>query len=86
MSAKSRARHLVSIRGFYQFLLQEKHIEHNPAKRIDLPKTGFKLPDVLSIEDVEKALGRARTKNHLRGFVMPLCWSCFTPPEFAFPS
>jgi integrase/recombinase XerD len=40
LSARSRARHLVSLRGFFKFLTHEKIIEKNPAQKIDLPKTG----------------------------------------------
>ncbi|MFO8083510.1 MAG: site-specific integrase, partial [Desulfobacterales bacterium] len=47
LNARSRARHLVTIRGFYKFLAQEKIIEHNPAHIVDLPKLGLQLPDVL---------------------------------------
>lgn len=53
LSARSRARHLVSLRGFFKFLTHEKVIETNPAQQIDLPKTGMQLPDVLSVADVE---------------------------------
>ncbi|MBW2467687.1 MAG: site-specific tyrosine recombinase XerD [Deltaproteobacteria bacterium] len=54
--ARSRARHLVAIRGFYRFLVQEKILRHNPAKLVDLPKTRLALPDVLSREDIERLL------------------------------
>ena len=53
LSARSRARHLVSLRGFFKFLTHEKIIEKNPAQQIDLPKTGMQLPDVLTVTDVE---------------------------------
>lgn len=53
LTARSRARHLVSLRGFFKFLTNEKIIEKNPAKQIDLPKTGLQLPDVLTVADVE---------------------------------
>ncbi len=53
LGARSRARHLVTLRGFYRFLAQERVISANPTKIIDLPKTGFKLPDVLSVEDIK---------------------------------
>jgi integrase/recombinase XerD len=52
LGARSRARHLVSLRGFFTFLTAERLIEHNPARQIDLPKTGSPLPDVLSVSDV----------------------------------
>ena len=47
------ARHLVTLRGFFKFLTHEKIIDKNPARQIDLPKTGLQLPDVLSVADVE---------------------------------
>lgn len=56
LSARSRARHLVALRGFYRFLLQEKVLDHDPSRLIDLPKTGLKLPDALSFEEIETLL------------------------------
>lgn len=52
LGARSRARHLVSIRGFYRFLVQEKMIRTDPSRTIDLPKSGLKLPDVLSEKEI----------------------------------
>jgi len=56
LGARSRARHLVTIRGFYRFLVEEKAIKNDPTRVIDLPKSGLKLPDVLSFEEVENLL------------------------------
>jgi integrase/recombinase XerD len=56
LASRSRARHLVTLRGFYRFLVQEKILETNPAKMVDLPKSGRKLPDVLKIEEVVRLL------------------------------
>jgi integrase/recombinase XerD len=66
LSARSRARHLVSLRGFFKFLTNEKIIDRNPASQIDLPKTGMHLPDVLSVADVE-ALIDAPDRNKPEG-------------------
>ncbi len=63
LGAKSRARHLIALRGFYRFMVQEKTIEHNPTKIIDLPREGLKLPDVLSVEDVKLLLNTPDTKK-----------------------
>lgn len=52
LSARSRARHLVTLRGFFKFLVQEKIIKKDPTRIIDLPKTGIKLPDVLSLDEI----------------------------------
>ena len=56
LTPRSRARHLVSIRGFYRFLVQEKILPADPAALIDLPKSGLRLPDVLSVEEVKRLL------------------------------
>lgn len=56
LGARSRARHLVAIRGFFKYLVQEKVLEKNPAKLVDLPKTGLHLPDVLSVFEMERLL------------------------------
>ena len=56
LSAKSRARHLISIRGFYKYLTTEKLISANPLKDIDIPKTGRHLPGVISVNEVEALL------------------------------
>ena len=56
LSAISRARHLVTIRSFYRFLNQEGLLDEDPARLIDLPKIGLKLPDVLSVREVRALL------------------------------
>jgi integrase/recombinase XerD len=57
-AARTRARHLVSLRGFYQYLLQSKLIDSNPAKLVDLPKSGLRLPEVLNIAHIERLLAQ----------------------------
>ena len=56
LSARSRARHLVALRGFYRFLVEEEVLDEDPVKGVDLPKIGLKLPEVLSVEEVERLL------------------------------
>jgi len=56
LSAKSRARHLISIRGLYKYLTAEKLVSVNPLKDIDIPKIGRHLPGVLSVSEVEALL------------------------------
>jgi integrase/recombinase XerD len=52
LTARSRARHLITLRGFFKFLIQEKVIRKDPTRIVDLPKTGIKLPDVLSLDEI----------------------------------
>ncbi|MFC1811823.1 site-specific tyrosine recombinase XerD [Thermodesulfobacteriota bacterium] len=63
LGSSSRARHLVTLRGFYRFLVQEKVLKHDPARLVDLPKSGLKLPDVLSVQEVNHLLKTPDTKK-----------------------
>ena len=56
LGSKSCARHLITLRGFYKFLVQEKIIDYDPVRLIDLPKSGLKLPDVLTVAEVNLIL------------------------------
>lgn len=60
----SRARHLVSLRGFYKFLVQEKLIRQDPASVVDLPKTGLALPEVLNPEELKSLLDTPDSTTH----------------------
>jgi len=56
LSARSRARALVSIRGLFRYLVGEHLLDVDPTETIDAPKIGRKLPDVLGRDDVERLL------------------------------
>ena len=65
LGTRSRARHLVSIRGFYRFLVQENIVERDPTRRVELPKVSLKLPDVLSVKEVQLLLDAPDPKTPL---------------------
>ncbi len=52
LSKRSQARVLSSLRSFFGWLVMEKYVEDNPCDRVDPPKLGAYLPDVLSEEEV----------------------------------
>jgi integrase/recombinase XerD len=56
LGARSVARHLVSLRNFFRFLLKDGKIEHNPAAEIDAPRLEQNLPKYLNTEEVEALL------------------------------
>lgn len=56
MSAFSQARILSGIKAFYKFLLTEELISEDPTTLLEGPKLGRKLPDTLSIEEIDKLL------------------------------
>lgn len=54
--ASSQARIISGIKNFFQFLIVENVIVKNPSEFLEAPKLGRKLPDVLSIEEVQHFL------------------------------
>jgi integrase/recombinase XerC/integrase/recombinase XerD len=73
------ARHLASIRGFYDFLVRTEQIGSNPAELVSSPKRPQKLPQVLTGEQMRMLLQGipARTPLELRDRAMfELAYSC----------
>ena len=49
-------RRIAAIKGFHKFLVREGVTENHPTARMPLPRVPKRLPDVISIEDVERLL------------------------------
>lgn len=56
ISANSRSRYLSAIRGLHNYLLANGDTVSDPTETIEMPKSGRKLPDTLSINDINKIL------------------------------
>ena len=54
MNPRSQARIISGIKAFYKFLLLEEYIESNPSILLETPKIGRKLPDTLSIMEIDQ--------------------------------
>ncbi len=54
--ARSSARMLSGLRGFFRFLVRERAIREDPTLLVDRPKVGRRLPRVLSYDEVERLL------------------------------
>ena len=54
--ARSSARQLSAIRGFFRFLVREKAVPADPTTLVDRPNLGRKLPRILSFEEIERLL------------------------------
>jgi len=56
LQARSQARLISGLKGFFDYLLFEDYREDNPMDLIETPKIGMKLPDTLSVEDIDKLI------------------------------
>jgi len=56
IGAYSQARIISGIKAFFNYLIIEKQIEINPAELIESPRLGRKLPDILSVDEIESII------------------------------
>lgn len=56
LSAKSIGRNLSAIRSLIRFLVQESILEINPVEDLESPKMPKKIPEILSLGEIEKLL------------------------------
>ncbi|MGH7282498.1 MAG: site-specific tyrosine recombinase XerD [Polyangiaceae bacterium] len=54
--ARSSARQLSALRGFFKFLLREKEIKVDPTEMVDRPKLGRRLPRTFSFDEISRLL------------------------------
>lgn len=53
---RSQARIISGIKSFYRFLMLDEYITVDPTELLESPKTGFKLPEVLSVNEINNIL------------------------------
>lgn len=53
---RSQARILSGIRSFYRYLVLDDYIEGDPSELLESPQTGFHLPEVLTIEEIDNLI------------------------------
>ncbi|WP_284640373.1 site-specific tyrosine recombinase XerD [Paenibacillus silviterrae] len=57
------SRSMVSIRAFYQFLVRERMLDHDPSLHMETPKLEKRLPKVLTVQEVETLLEAPQTTS-----------------------
>lgn len=75
----SQARELSGVKSFFNYLLITDKIETSPAEFISAPKSSRTLPDVLSVEEVERIIRSTDTttvKGRRDRAMLELMYSC----------
>ncbi|MBG0858122.1 MAG: site-specific tyrosine recombinase XerD [Bacteroidales bacterium] len=78
-NTRTQARTISGIRSFFRFLLTEGEISENPASLIESPKTGLKLPEVLSVEEIDRmiaAIDLSRPEGHRNKAIIETLYGC----------
>jgi integrase/recombinase XerD len=53
MTARTQARVISGLKGFYKYLMIENLVRNDPTEMLDSPKIGRKLPSVMNIEEID---------------------------------
>ena len=79
LSARSQARIISGIKAFYHFLIQEELITDNPTELLESPKIGRKLPDVLSVNEInllQSKIDLSKPEGHRNKAIIETLYSC----------
>jgi integrase/recombinase XerD len=75
----SLSRILSGVRSFYRFLLLSDMIDHDPMELLEYPKKARKLPDILSVEEVdaiENAIDLSQPEGQRNKAIIEVLFSC----------
>ena len=64
LAPRSRARLLATLRGFFGFMVRDSHLDQSPVANLTSPRLRRRLPDVLSISEVELLLAQVELTRH----------------------
>ncbi len=73
LNAKSRARMIITLKGFYNYLVvKTKQLTSNPIQNLDAPKIPKTLPSYLTLEESQRLLSAVDGRNKTRDYCI-LC-------------
>lgn len=79
LSARSQARIISGWKQFFDFLLQEDIRKDDPSESLELPKVGRKLPEVLTIEEIDAmidAIDLSSNEGQRNKAILETLYSC----------
>ena len=79
LSARSQARIISGIKQFFEFLLLETILTKNPSELLEPPKIGRKLPEVLTIDEIDSLIAMidlSKTEGHRNKAILETLYCC----------
>jgi integrase/recombinase XerD len=79
LNARSQARILSGLKAFYKYLIMEDIIEVAPTELLEAPRLGRKLPEVLSIEEINsiiEAVDLSKDEGERNKALLETLYSC----------
>ncbi|TAL60384.1 MAG: tyrosine recombinase XerD, partial [Bacteroidetes bacterium] len=78
-NTRTQSRVLSGVRAFFRFLLIEGEIDENPASLIESPKIGLKLPEVLSVMEIDRMIYEidlSKPEGHRNKAIIETLYGC----------
>ena len=79
ISARSQSRIISGIKAFYKYLILEDYLKVNPTELIESPKIGMKLPDTLSVLEIDSlisAIDLSHPQGERNRAILEVLYSC----------
>jgi integrase/recombinase XerD len=79
LSARTQARIISGVKQFFGFLLIEDVLNDDPSELLEMPRIGRKLPEVLSIEEIDQliaAIDLSKAEGHRNRAIIETLYSC----------
>lgn len=78
-SPRTQARVISGIRAFYKYLLIDGEVTENPSSLLESPKLGVKLPEVLSVKEIDsmiEAIDLSKPEGHRNKAIIETLYGC----------
>lgn len=78
-AARSQARIISGIKAFFKYLIMEDYINADPTELLEAPRIGMKLPDTLSVEEIDKlisAIDLSKEQGERNRAMLEILYSC----------
>lgn len=78
-NTRTQSRVLSGIRAFYKFLLIEGETDDNPASLLESPRIGIKLPQVLSVAEIDRiidVIDLSKPEGHRNKAIIETLYGC----------
>lgn len=79
INARSQSRVISSMRSFFKYLMIEKIIDNNPSELLENPKTGKKLPEFLTIDEIDlmvSQIDRSKSDGERNIAILEVLYGC----------
>ena len=79
LNARSQSRIISGVKHFYNYLIIENELKVDPSELLEMPRIGRKLPEVLTIEEIDKlidAIDLSTNEGHRNKAILETLYSC----------